>query len=115
MTSPEWMSRRAKVSGLVLGASMVLALVVLWPVVTHHAAKRRLERYKQQIAANGEKLRIDELAPALSPASLSAGGRLMAATVRLGTAPYSNFPPVMKLLSPGRALVSWKQEIQPND
>jgi len=96
----------------VIGASLAL-VVVSWPVATHYRAEARLERYKAQRRAEGEKMAIAELVPILSPTDINAANTLERTAVQM-PAISSNSLSLMRLTSPGRALVAWEHEVLSN-
>ena len=109
------MNRRTKIiAALILGAGLVLMLAAGWPFAAHYRAKWRVEEYKRQLRAGGEKLAIAELTPSLPVADIGAARTLMDATAGLsGPSPPRNFIPLMRSVAPGHAIVAWKQEILP--
>ena len=108
------MSTRTKV---IATSAVVLALLVAWPVASHHRAKRKVEDYQRQLKARGEKLEIAELTPPHSADDFRTSADLMRAAsyMRSSSPSYSNLPPTMKFVAPGKALVSWQQAILPTD
>jgi hypothetical protein len=102
--------RRAKIlCGLIAAAVvMVVALSLQW-----NSSKRAVAAYKQQLLAQGEKLKVSELAPVPPAESFEAAQTFMSA---MGIAHMpSNYLPTMKLIGPGCAMVAWQQEILPED
>ncbi len=100
---------RAKILvGLIVAAGVVLVLV-LQP----NSYKRAVEAYQQQLRAQGEKLTIAELAPKPPPDSFE-GAHAFLSAMSLARLP-STYPPAMKMVGPGRAMVAWQQEIIPED
>jgi hypothetical protein len=108
------MSLRAKVVGV---GAVVLALLVAWPVLTHYRAKARVEAHRRQLKATGEKLEISELTPLRSAEAFQNSADLMrvAARLRPSAPSYSNSPPIMAFIAPGKALVCWQQPVLPTD
>lgn len=101
---------------------LVLAVILGWPslwlLVSHVMAKRAVERYKAQLRAAGEKLTIDELLSTRIPADESASKLLDEATNYLsyngffntnGLPHVRNFPPSMRMVAPGKAMIGWAQ------
>ena len=93
---------------------IVIALAVIICVaglVLHLASSRNrnaLEKYKSQLLAQGEKLSYADLAPTAPPPA-SNGARVF-----LNVAPTLNSsaagPPIMKMVAPAVAMVSWREE-----
>src|ERR1041384_1185926 len=97
----------------ILAALIVLAVMLGWPVAAHYRAKARVAAYRRQLIAQGEKLSVTELTP-LPPADNDNGAAsLMSAYWRAGNLNYSNQPPTMKPVVPGRVLVAWRQVVLP--
>jgi hypothetical protein len=94
----------------------LMALVLAWPVSTHNRAKGKIEAYRRELKAKGEKLEIAELVPTHSVNDFSNSASLLrvASHLRTHSPSPSNLPPVMKLVAPGKALVSWQQSVLPN-
>ncbi len=97
-------------------ATLLASLLVGWPVGAHYRAKYKLAKYKQQLRERGEKMTIAELAPRPSPEVSDATGELMRAAglLRPLSPNYTNLPPAMRYISPGKAMVAWQQPILPN-
>jgi hypothetical protein len=87
----------------------MLALVMGVPTLAHYRVKRKVEAYRQQLRAKGEKLTTGELRPQVSADALNGARGLLDAASRLGYSNFSNLPPTVKIVAPGRALVAWKQ------
>src|SRR6266446_3022766 len=105
------MSRRTKVIAVTL---LALTLLVSWPVAAHYRARGKVQDYKRQLQARGEKLMIDELVPPPPAYDSNGAAALMAAASQLQWSSLdSNSPPSMKYIGPGRAMVAWQQEILP--
>src|SRR5437867_5816914 len=92
--------------GLVFGIALLVAaaLVLLRPQAD------RLARYKTTLAAQGEKLSLDELEPRFSESAAAYQSQLNEAAGRLVMAPIppSEIEP-MKKTAPGVAQLAWKQ------
>ena len=108
------MSLRAKF--LAAGASL-LVLLVAWPVITHYRAEGKVEAYRRELKAKGEKLEVAELVPLRSAGDFtnSAAWLTAASFLRSSSPSYFNMPPTMKLVTPGKAMVSWQQRVLPTD
>src|SRR4051812_20936881 len=98
------MTRRKKIF---LGVAAFIALVSVTIAVLHFRAKWRLEDYKKQLIASGEKLSISELVPphSTSPNSLNLLVKAANSAERFGK--YGPFP--MQLSKQGQARVAWRQ------
>jgi hypothetical protein len=95
---------------------LTLAAVILavgWPLAAHYRAKRKIQDYRRQLQARGERLTVAELIPHLPPEAANSAPALIAAASPLGYGVLTNFPPAMKYIAPGRALVAWKHDILP--
>lgn len=106
------MKKSAKL-GLWLLGFVVLGLLGLW--LSHERAKARLEAYKQQLIAKGEKLAIADHVPKLPPALANAAPDFIAAASRLTDLKPEFQPQRMRLVAPGRARVTWQQAELPTD
>src|SRR5713101_2284368 len=98
------MSRRWKIMIWVL----VIGGVVLLPVVTHYRAKAAVERYRKQLPEQGEELTIAELTPRVSQEGENGGPALAQAAGMYYPWP-TNLPPIMRIITPGHALVAWAE------
>jgi len=85
-------------------------VVVILPVVTHYRAKGAVERYRKQLQKQGEKLTIAELAPRVSAQGENGGPALVLAAGMFYPGP-TNLPPMMRIISPGHALVAWAEPV----
>src|ERR1043166_3932837 len=95
---------------------LTLAAVILavgWPLAAHYRAKRKIQDYRRQLQARGERLTVAELIPPFAPEAANSVPALIAAASPLGYGVLTNFPPAMKYIAPGRALVAWKHDILP--
>src|SRR5260370_108766 len=104
------MTHRARVIAVLVVGPLLCLLIISWPVAAHYRAEARLERYRTKLRAEGEKMAIAELAPTLLSADISAANTLERTSVQMPLI-SSNSIPLMRLTSPGRALVAWEQEI----
>jgi hypothetical protein len=89
---------------------LMLAFTTLMMVGTHIRARRTVESFTAQLAARGEKLRIDDLAPSPLPAS-NAVWEFTGAASRLAVTDPNLEPVLMHCVKPGRALVAWKHAV----
>src|SRR6266404_4408622 len=110
------MSGRGKLIAALL-VVLLMALAASWPVADHYRLKRKLEEYKQQLRAKGERLAIAECVPARHTEDRQAIHDFLVALGRMRSPSPSdsNYPPAMKFIAPGRALVAWRQDILPTD
>lgn len=99
--------------GLWLIGFAVLALLGLW--LEHERAKARLAAFKAQLVAKGEKLAIADHVPKLPNALSNAAPDFIAAANRLTELKTEFQPQRMRLIAPGRALVTWQQAELPTD
>jgi hypothetical protein len=90
-------------------ALILLAFAAGLPMSAHCWAKRKVEAYRQYLRAKGEKLTTGELRPRVSAEALNGGRALLDAANHLGYPNVLNLPPTVKIVSPGRAMVSWEQ------
>ena len=104
-------SRRAKL----IAAAAILAVAIGVPVTTHLRAKSRVQKFRAELRAGGEKLTIAEIVPSVSVDELRAAQDLMAAASFLGSLPPNAFVPTGKFMSPGYALVAWREPVVPTD
>ncbi|MDW8310702.1 MAG: hypothetical protein RMK20_15115 [Verrucomicrobiales bacterium] len=100
---------------ILLGIVSALAGLFAWPFVAHHRLKNAVEQYVRQLGAQGEPLTVPELVPPLPPTDQNAAPTLLAALAQLPWPNFTNQPPLMYRLTPGRALVAWRQDPLPND
>ena len=87
--------------------------MVLLVVFRQGSSRRTVEAYKQQLRAQGEKLTVAELAPKPPPNSIE-GAQAFMGTMSLSHS-LSNYPPTMKLIGSGLAMIGWQQEVAPVD
>ena len=97
---------------LLVLALLLLALAV-WVVTKPHVGKTALEDYRKQLAARGEKMSVEQLAPQFTAEELDAGRDLMDAVSRL-VGGYRFAAPAMVMIAPGRAAITWNQEVWPS-
>src|SRR5260370_17529769 len=105
------MRRRWKILIWVL---VIGGVVVGLPVVTHYRAKAAVERYRKQLQSQGEKLTIAELTLRISEEGQNGGPALVQAAGMFYPWP-TNLPPMMRIISPGHALVAWAEPFAPSD
>ncbi|MDB6065833.1 MAG: hypothetical protein JWR26_2041, partial [Pedosphaera sp.] len=91
---------------------IALGALVLLCVGRHYRAKAVVENYREKLRAQGGKMTVAELIPEMPADELNAGPDLLSAAARLYSMP-SNYPPLMKGIAPGHALVGWAEETSP--
>jgi hypothetical protein len=91
---------------IVFSGLVVLLLLIPWSM--RYRAKARLEAYKRDLLASGEKLAISELAPIPDAQGQRNAAALLQAANKL-TAIIDFYPDGMKEIKPGRARVAWRQ------
>ena len=94
--------------------SVVVAVVVLLPVMTHYLAKSAVEQYRKQLQKKGEKVTIEELTPPMSKNGENGGPALLQSAGMLYFMPM-NAPPAMKVVAPGRVMVAWAEAVLPSE
>ena len=99
--------------GLWLLGFAVLGLLGLW--LEHERAKARLEAFKAQLIAKGEKLAIADHVPKLPPALSNAAPDFIAAANRLTELKWDFQRKQMRMVAPGRARVMWQQPELPTE
>ncbi|EEF62159.1 hypothetical protein [Pedosphaera parvula] len=91
---------------------IVLVLVILLGTIIafipHAGSKRAVERYKRELRAKGEKLTYQELIQATPPETPDAAKPFLGANGAIVSISNSTAP--MRFISPGRALVAYRQE-----
>ena len=95
------------------GVLLALGLAMAWPIAAHYRAKWKVELYRRELKAKGEKVAISELIPPRLIDSPNGARALLTVGGRLSSLDLSNLPPTMKLLAPGHALVAWNQAFLP--
>ncbi len=98
---------------IILGALILLAVIIAWPVLLHFRLKHRVAKYRQQLIAQGEKMTVAELTPLLPADRDNGAADFLAAVWRVGIINSTNQPPAMKRVVPGRAVVVWQQPVLP--
>lgn len=92
---------------ILIAATVVAALLMALLAIPHYRAKAAVRTYRERLTAEGEKLTIAELTPSLSAEEVSTGRELLAGSSMLST--LTNPPPMMRWISPGHALVGWRE------
>ena len=95
----------------ILIVAVVIGLGAVLLTLPHFHAKSALTAYREQLKARGEKMTITELTPQLSGEAIK-NGRDLASAVSMMSDLKEN-PPAMHWISPGHALVAWREEISP--
>ncbi len=104
LTKPWW-------ARFILGLAAILLAIGAILLVFHFRSKSSVERYKNQLRAQGEKLNIgDLLFPRAEPENNGAELFNKASAYFF----YSEFlgsnpPPAMRMVAPGKAMVGWRQ------
>jgi hypothetical protein len=102
-------SKPAKIA-IIIGAVLVACLLIGYSI--HLSSKNTVEEYKQRLRAAGEKLEVNELIPPRVPPDQN-GADLLIQAANLVNYPgilfYTNPPPAMRLVAPGKAMIGWKQ------
>lgn len=94
--------------------AVLLVGFVLWAVMRRNSGKTALEDYRDQLAARGEKVSVEQIAPKFTPEEVDAGHDILNAVFGLAGGTYKNNAPAMIMVAPGRAAVSWNQEPWPS-
>jgi len=102
------MQRRWKI---LLWSSAFIALVAVYGVGTHMRAKRAVQRYRSQLAAQGEKLTVGELAPRRPTNGFNGAADLLTACNMCSSGAYEYWPSARKYVVSGRARVAWQQGV----
>lgn len=102
------MQRRWKI---LLWTSAFIALVAVFGVGTHVRAKRAVQRYRNLLATQGEKLAVGELAPRRPTNGFNGAADLLTACNMCSSGSYEYWPSARKYVVPGRARVAWQQGV----
>lgn len=89
----------------------MLVFTSFWLLTIHIQPENELETYKQALRAQGEKLEISEVLPPPVPPA-SNGVDLVRSAFALfppGDDDWSNLPPAMQMIAPGRAMICSQQ------
>src|SRR5262245_62889234 len=97
---------------LVVSLTFLLVLAA-WPVAAHYYAKAKVGRYQRQLRAIGEKIEIAELTPHPTAEGLQTATAFTDASRSLSGRLLTNYPPLMKLAAPGRAIAASLQKPLP--
>jgi hypothetical protein len=93
---------------ILLALSVLAALLVLVPLLMRYRAQSRLQAYKNELLASGEKLAISDLTPIfVTDGQKNAAALLQAASTLTSVGDF--YPSGMKEIKPGRARVAWRQ------
>jgi hypothetical protein len=76
----------------------------------HLRLKRAVQRYERQLARDGVKLSIQELAPRTTRQGTETAAQLWAAMTQMSGLPANAQLSCMRGVAPGRAIVSWQQD-----
>src|SRR6185369_746172 len=102
------MRRRWKI---LIWTSALVALIAVFGVSTHLQAKRTVQRYRNQLAAQGEKLTVGDLTPRSPTNGFNGAADLVAACNMCSSTAYDYLPLARKYVVPGHARVAWQQAI----
>lgn len=89
----------------------LLAVLGVW--VGNERSYARLQAYKQQLIAKGEKLSIADHIPKFPPVASNAAPDFLAAAEQLTKTKFPFYLPRLQLPTPGRALVTWREDELP--
>lgn len=106
------MSHRWKMLVAVVVALLVLTGVVM--INMHYQPQSEVEVYKRSLLAKGEKLEISQVLPPAVPPGSNGADVVRAAFALLVSDDddygyFTNLPPAMHMIAPGRAMVGWAQ------
>jgi hypothetical protein len=90
---------------LLLAIISVLVLIASFLVVEHFRGAWMLKRWKTRMAAQGEELDIDRLAPATLPPDINGLPQVLWTAGLLGSLPPDLIPPVVKFVAPRKCVV----------
>jgi hypothetical protein len=87
----------------------VLAFVCVLMFLFHSRGRSVLARYKAELLAHGEKLKVSQIAipPSTNPADIAALKLLSNGVTAVGVSPVN----LMKYVAPGKARVAWRGEL----
>lgn len=103
------MTRRRK---NLLIAAAVFAAAILIPVLRHYQLKAAVDRYRAGLTAKGEPMELGQVLPPPIPPERSSAELLTNACALLTSdlnVLFSNQPPAMRMVAPGKAMVGWAQ------
>lgn len=103
------MKSRRRILPKAAAVVVIISVALLW--VVHYRGKSALEKYKQELVAAGEKLTIEELTPKPNADGQKAStefSKAVSALTQVGVL-NSNYPPSMKMVALGRAMIGWQQ------
>jgi hypothetical protein len=95
---------------LIIVGIFLVVFTGVWLMTMHIQPENAVEAYKKSLREQGEKLAINEvLPPPVAPESN--GVNLVEAAFSLlpGSNDFSNQPPAMRMIAPGKALIGWQQ------
>jgi hypothetical protein len=90
---------------LLLAFISIFLLIAAFLVVEHFRGAWMLKRWKARMAAQGEELNIDKLAPAPVPPDLNGLPQVLWTAGFLGSLPPDLIPPVVKFVAPRKCVV----------
>ncbi len=95
-----------------IAVGIVLCLAILGSIIHHFQLKAAVNRYKAELQAQGEPLELRQVLPPPVPVELNQAADYQQAVSLLSSNQnvlFSNPPPVMRMVAPGKALVGWRQ------
>lgn len=103
------MSHRWKI--FIAVATVLLIFTVIWLTTMHWQPENAVDAYRKSLLAKGEKLEINEVVPPPVPPESNAVEVVRTAFSLFAPSAddYSNLPPMMFAIAPGKAMVGWMQ------
>ncbi|MEJ0088182.1 MAG: hypothetical protein WDM80_00265 [Limisphaerales bacterium] len=83
----------------------------IWLVTMHIQPENEVEAYKKSLRERGEKLEISEVLPPPIPAESNGVALMRSAFALFNSSPdgWTNWPPAMRMIAPGKAMTGWMQ------
>ena len=105
------MNRRRKI---LVVTGIVLSAAVLLPVIHHYQLRAATEAYLAELKAKGEPTELSQVLPPTVPQEANGKEVVRAAFALLVSdgddyGYFTNLPPAMHMIAPGRAMVGWAQ------
>ena len=107
------MKKNTRLLAIGFGVFVVLVVIAAW--MEHLRAKGALAAYKKELVAKGEKLTIAENTPPPLKGVTNGAAAVLDAARDLRELEDCFQPGRMRMLAPGRAMVSWQQSVLGND
>lgn len=92
---------------ILLGGLALLLAVVGWLVFEHYHLKNKVEQFKRERIAKGDRFITSELAPSAPPYEINGGASFLDILTRIGS--LSNQPYAMTFVARGKARIAWQQ------